>query len=511
MKTTFPEWHRECKRRIEDRLDKSNPCGDGGPQPLFRPGNIRYDVSRRIRGITWGGIGAMQMLVQRLGLAEAIDQRLHLLKIHLPYHESDHVLNIAYNALFEGTCLDDIELRRNDPNVLDALGAHRIPDPTTAGDFCRRFQAEHIHILIDIINTVRIRAWREQPRSFFERAIIDMDGSIVGTNGECKEGMDLAYNGVWGYHPLALTLANTNETLSIVNRPGNRPSHEGAAAEVDRALVTCFQGGFRKVLLRGDTDFSQTAYLDRWQRDPRIRFIFGYDARPNLTKIADELPASAWSRLQRPLRHKVKTQPRPKPRRVKEAVVVERAFTNQKLRSEEVAEFDYRPTACRTTYRMVVVRKNLSVEKGERLLFDDERYFFYITNERDLPADEIVFLANDRCNQENVLSQLKNGCRALHAPVNTLESNWAYMVMAALAWNLKAWWALSLPEEPGPERKQQREDKRRVLKWEFKRFVNAFMRLPCQIVCTGRRLVFRLLGWNPHLPIFFRLLNVLRR
>jgi hypothetical protein len=191
-------------------------------------------------------------------------------------------------------------------------------------------------------------------------------------------------------------------------------------------------------------------------------------------------------------------------------LTLRRQFENQRLRSEEVAEFNYRPTACRKTHRMVVVKKNISVEKGETLLFDRVVYFFYITNDWVSEAAEIVFSANDRCDQENVLAQLSGGVRALRAPVDNLESNWAYMVMTALAWNLKAWWALTLPERPGRYQEKHRAEKRWVLRLEFKTFVNAFVRLPCQIVRGGRKLIYRLLGWNPHQPIFFRLVDVLR-
>jgi hypothetical protein len=275
---------------------------------------------------------------------------------------------------------------------------------------------------------------------------------------------------------------------------------------VDRALAVCFRGGFHQVLLRGDTDFSQTEHLDRWNADPRVRFIFGYDAAPKLVALAEQIPAPYWKPLQRPPRADVPTRPRQRPDNVKEALVVQREFDNVKLVSEQVAEFNYRPTACRTTYRLVVVRKNLSVEKGERVLFDDVRYFFYLTNEWVPEADEIVFGANDRCHQENLLAQLHSGVRALRAPVDNLTSNWAYMVMTALAWDLKAWWALLLPEQPGRWQEQHRAQKRWVLGLEFKTFVNAFVRLPCQLVRTGRRLVYRLLSWNPQLPIFFRLM-----
>ena len=501
------QWHRR-QRRIERRLDKTKL--GGCHQPMFTARNIHYEFSDRIQGIAHGGIGAMHTLARQIGLIDAIDERLHVLKIHLPYHESDHVLNFAYNALCDGTCLQDIELRRHDEVFLNALGAQRIPDPTTAGDFCRRFSSADVVTLLDIVDETRVQVWAEQPDAFFYQATIDMDGSLVKTTGECKHGMDIAYDGTWGYHPLVLTLANTGEVLSLVNRSGNRPSHEGAAAQVDRALAVCFRGGFRRVLLRGDTDFSQTEHLDRWNADERVRFIFGYDNMPNVRALAESLPERAWRKLERPPRYTVETEPRQRPDHVKEQIVVAREFENRRLQSEEVAEFNYRPTACKESYRMVVVRKNISLEKGEKLLFDRIEYFFYITNDWLAEPNEIVLAANGRCHQENLLAQLHGGVRALQAPVDNLVSNWAYMVMAALAWNLKAWWALSLPEHPGRWQEKHRAEKQWVLKIEFKTFVNAFMRLPCQIVRTGRKLVYRLLAWNPYQPIFFRLVSALR-
>jgi hypothetical protein len=360
VKFILRRWFDKFKRRITKRLDKSKDTMTFRPE--FSARNIHYEVSERTGGISHGGIGAIHLLARRIGLIEAIDQRLHLLKYHLPYHESDHVLNIAYNALCNGTCLQDIELRRNNEGHLDALGARRIPDPTTAGDFCRRFTLEDIDNFINIINDVRLTVWTKQPDEFFDCAKIDMDGIIVETTGERKEGIDISYKGVWGYHPLALTLANTAEVLSIVNRSGNRPSHEGAAPEADRAVQLCIKAGFRKIVLRGDTDFSQTRHLDGWDSDPRIRFYFGYDKKENLEKIADNLPKSAWQPLQRPARYSVKTQPRWRRDNVKEKVVKEREFKTLRLVSEDVAEFDYQPTACSKAYRIGVVRKNISVE-----------------------------------------------------------------------------------------------------------------------------------------------------
>ncbi len=506
MKDTINQKLARRKRRVERRIDKKDLRGC--EQPMMTARNIHYEIADRTRGISHGGIGAMHALANQVGLIEAIDRRLHFLKIHLPYHESDHVLNIAYNALCGGTCLEDLELRRQDEVFLDVLGARRIPDPTTAGDFCRRFTQAHIDILQNIFNQSRQRIWQQQPDGFFDLATIDMDGMLVETTGQCKQGMDIAYNGTWGYHPLILSLANTGEVLWLTNRSGNRPSHEGAAAAVDRVIAVCREGGFRKVLLRGDTDFSQSEHLERWNA-AGIYFLFGFDATPNLKASADDLPAAAWQPLTRLPAYIPQTPTRPRPENVKEAIVREREFENRQLCSEEVAEFSYRPSACRQAFRMVVVRKNISVAKGEKLLFDEVRYFFYITNIVLLSSEQIVWVANNRCNQENLLAQLHGGVNALKAPVDNLLSNWAYMVMTALAWNLKAWWALIVPVAPGRWRERHQEEKEWLLRLEFKTFVQAFVRLPCQIVRTGRKLVYRLLSWNPQQRIFWRLVTAL--
>jgi hypothetical protein len=332
------------------------------------PRDFLLDLERD-RGIAHGGVGVMHALVRRLGLLEAIDRRLVLFKFHLPYHESDHVLNLADNALGAGTCLEDIEWRRNDEAFLDALGARRIPDPTTAGDFCRRFDVAAIRSLQNAFHDTRLKVWAEQ---------------------------------------------------------------------------------------------------------------------------------------------QVATQRRQRPDNVKDAVVKRRPFETRRLQSEEVAAFNDPPTACHQEYRRVVIRKNISKEKGELRLYDAVRYCFYITNDWGSEAEELVFSANDRCDPENLLAQLLSGCRALPAPVDNLESNWAYLVMTAWAWDLKAWWALLLPEGQGGHRESYQADKLWVFGLEFKTFVQTLIRQPCQIVRTGRRRLYRFMSWNPYQPIFFRLVDVLR-
>ena len=422
-------------------------------KPVIAGGRAQYEVAERVRGTAHGGIGAMHALVERLGLAAAIDSRLNLLQVHRPYFESDHVLNLAYNALCHGQRLDDIELRRSDEVFLDAIGAASLPDPTTAGDFCRRFSESDIRLLMEAFDEARQRVWQQQSEDFFARADLHVDGSLVETTGECKQGMSLSYKGLWGYHPLIVSLANTQEVLRVRNRPGNRPSHEAAWQDLDESIALCRRAGFRNIRMTGDTDFTQTAHLDRWNEAGDVTFVFGMDCSPTLHVLADEIPADAFRELQRRPKYQVQTTPRTKPERVKEQVVIEKGYRNIRLQSEHVAEIEYSPTKCKQTYRLIVLRKDLSIEERQQKLFDDYRYFFYLTNDRDSTAEEIVFTANARCDQENLIAQLKDQ-RALHAPVNTLNANWAWMAMVSLAWNLTRWWAWLLP--PGKGRWKER-------------------------------------------------------
>jgi len=495
------------KRSILDRI--ANRPGPERDQPMMTASNIHYELADRMQGLSAGGIGAMLLLARKTGLVGAINSLVHVLKRHRPYHESDHVLNIAFNILAGGKRIEHIELRRNDEVYLDALGAQRIPDPTTAGDFCRRFREPDIQDLMNAFNQTRTRVWAQQPPEFFELATIDADGALVATDAECKGGVDIGYDGTWGYHALLVSLANTAEPLFLVNRSGNRPSQEQADVYLNKAVWLCRQAGFRRMLLRGDTKFAQTRHLDRWDDTGYVRFIFGYEAHPSLKDLADDLPAEAYSFLERRPRYEIQTAPRQQPERVKAEIVKQRGFDTIHVLEEMIAEFDYRPVACRRDYRVIVLRKRLGIDRGQMRLFEEYRYFFYITNDREMTAEEVVFSANDRCDQENLIAQLKNGVHALKTPVDDLISNWAYMVMATLAWSLKAWSALLMPVEPRHADKH-RAEKRSLLRMEFPTFCAAMIQMPCQILKSGRRLIYRLLSWNPWQGAFLRLVERLQ-
>ena len=461
---------------------------------MFTSGKVHYEIGANPDVMSYGGIASMHRLVTKLGLPEQIDARLHLLKVHLPYHESDHVLNLAYNVMCGGTRLEDIERRRHDTAYMNALGTQLIPDPTTAGDFCRRFSEEDVITLMECVNAVRPQLWQGRGRDLLGPvAYLDVDGTMAPTTGEKKAGMDISHKGIWGYAPLIVSLANTGEVLYLVNRSGNTPSHTDAAEWIDKAIAHV-QPHAPRVCVRGDTDFSLTAHFDRWAQ--KVDFLFGMDANRALRTRAEALEEGDWQRLRRKPAYRTLTgQTR---RRFqdneKQRIVKERGYLNLELNYEDVAEFDYQPGKCKRSYRVVALRKNISKMKGEQVLFDEIRYFFYITTRTDLSTAEVVACANERCDQENVIAQLKNGVNALRVPLYDLVSNWAYMVMATLAWNMKSWYAMMM---------HRQSDRLESVRMEFRRFLHSFILIPCRVVRRARSITLRLLGYQPTLDRLF--------
>ena len=471
-------------------------------RPMFSPGKVHYEVGAYTDAMSYGGIGAVHRLVTKLGLPKRIDASLSLLKVHLPYIESDHVLNITYNVLCGGTRLEDIERLRSDGAYMNALGAKLIPDPTTAGDFCRRFSERDIVELMACINAVRSSLWASRGRKLLgDITYIDVDGTNVPTYGKRKRGMDISYQGIWGYHPLVISLSNTKEVLFLVNRPGNVPSHTGAAQWID-AAIDLVQPHAKRICVRGDTDFFLTRHLDRWAKS--VDFIFGMDANAAMRSRAEALDEAQWQPLQRkPRYHTVTDQKRKRNQpHEKQRIVHKRAYANLVLNHEHVAEFNYQPTRCKRGYRVVVLRKNISKMKGDLVLFDECRYFFYITTRTDVTPQEIVACANQRCDQENVIEQLKNGVNALRVPLYDLVSNWAYMVIAALAWNLKSWFAMMM---------HRHRDRQQYVCMEFRRFIHSIILIPCHVIQRARTTTLRLIGYQPTLDRLFSTWRIIER
>lgn len=501
MNTKLRRQLQKRNRRLRRRIS----VGHGKWQsPMIRPTTTKLELSDKLQAVSCGGLAPIMELIKTVGLRKELQESANVFKLHLPYDEADHIFNIAFNLLAGGTCLDHIEHRRNDEAYLDALGAERIPDPTTAGDFCRRFSQVKLMLVMQAINRVRQSVWKQQEDSFFDCATIEADGTMVETSGEKKAGIGINHKGQWGYHPLVVTLAESQEVLYLHNRSGNRPSHEHSSLFFDLAINQCKKAGFRKIVLRGDTDFSSTEHLDRWD-EQGVKFVLGYDACKNLCRIADNLPKTAWKRLDRTKQTRSAKKERAKRPNAKEPIIVANGYENQKLTAESHAEFDYRPGACGKTYRMVVVRKEIDVASGQMFLFDKDKYFFYITNEDQgkVPGREVIRGANRRCNQENTISQLK-ACGALSAPLDDLDSNGAYMLFASLAWTLKLWSGMMIRVTGNADQKRVRRDARnRIIRMEYSTFLSSLILLPAQIVRSARTRIFRLLTYRPSVDLLF--------
>jgi len=481
------------QREVDVRLDRR--WQPESKRPILGSGNLVYEISSRVKAMSAGGIGLIEQLVESVGLRRSLDERVHVFKRHLPYHESDHVLTMVYNLLAGGQSIEDIGQLRRNVSFLDAVGAHRLPGPSTSGDFLRRLKLSDIEDLMEAQNDARLRVWRAQNSSFRERALIDVDGTIVETTGEKKEGADFSYNGKYGYGPLLVTMANTGEVLYVANRPANRPSHEGSVKWLDRAVDLALAGRFKKVRLRGDTDFALTRNFDRWTAND-VEFVFGMDANPSFVSRADALSESEWTVLERPTKKQPKTASRSKRPAAKDVVVKARGMKNFRLAAESWAEMEYQPSKADGTYRLIALRKNITVDDGNTM-FDQIRYFFLVTNlpASMLSATEVIFQSNARCNQENIIGQLKHGVPAMRMPAGDLVANWAYMVIAIMAWNIKQWLALMLPRRAGAAK---------LAKMEFRTFLNNVMLVPAQIKKGARKLTIRLLAYNSWIPLILR-------
>ena len=481
MKNNFARIAENYKKNLEIRLENDN---EEKIKPAFSATNTDYEISDKIKAISCGGIGLVDKLIKKTGLPEMINKNFDLLKRHKPYFESDHILNIAYNIICGGICLEDLELLRNNVSYMDALGAKRIPDPTTAGDFLRRFKEDDIRKLMDVFNEANTIVWENTLDEQSRRAcILDVDGKIQSTYGECKEGMDMSYTGEWGFSTLAITEATTGAHLHVVNRSGNALSQEGADEWIDKSIETV-KKTFDSVYLRGDSAFSLTWKLDEWN-DQKVKFIFGYDAFSNLVKKADLLGKSEWKPFSKPKKKREKK--RKKKPRVKEAAVIRREYKNIIQKKLYVSEFKYRPGKCKKDYRVIVLKKIMDVKKGQQLLFEDVRYFFYITNIYDMSPTDLVKFIHGRCNHENKIEQLDNGIHALKMPAAEFMANWAYMVICSLAWNIKSWLGLLMVDNVKGEE---------LIRAEFKSFQNKIIQIPCQVLTTGRKIIFRYLNYN---------------
>lgn len=450
------------------------------PGPVFRHRSVRAEVIEREPVTADGGLALAHQLAMRLGLDRSINRHLHLLKLHLPYHESDHVLTHAYNLFAGGRDLEDIQNLQHSPAMKNLLGACRLPDPTTAGDFLRRFGDRDLGALQEAIDEARVKVWRKLPKRDRQSITLDMDSTLKEVYGACKQGADFSYKGKWSYHPLLFTLAETGEPLRLVNRPGNRPSAEGAA-ELLGPCLEMLTANFGEVFLRGDSKFSRKEILRQAVAHGAL-FALVQEVTAPVWSAAYHLPEAQW----KPLRakpgsrfHPASGRTRRKRRKWRREVVRRRGYRTLSTTEEWVAEINYTPEGFDRPFRLVFKRQKIREDWQLEWLTHYE-YRAVITNipRARMSTSAIVHFAYGRCDQENAIEQSKNGLGAMRMPTGELRANGAFLLAAEIAWCLRAWLSLlALPRD--------------TRRWEWGWFRRAFVQAPAVIIRQARSAVVR--------------------
>jgi len=464
------------------------------PGRVMRHPKLHLEADPRGEMTCYGGLVLAQQCVRRFGIAPRLDAALHFFKRHAPYHEADHVLALSYTLYTDGTCLEDQAALQGSEAVRRLVGACRIPDPTTAGDFLRRFGAADVAALGGVIDAVQEEVWQRLPRRERRRrrkdgmALVDLDGHIKPLYGEQKEGADFSHDGRWSYQPLVISLGGTGECLRVVNRPGNVRSSEGAAGALGEVLPGV-RRHFRHALVRGDTDFDRADVLQA-AVDAGAYFAIGGRVYANRAALVERIPEAAWHPYTPPQQRGAPRGPRRQGRtpNVRAARVAARGYRTLRSVAQWVTELAFQPPGLTVPCRLIVRRIRVEERAGQAVLFEHYRYRLMLTNlPTTYPPRAVLDLGYQRCDQENVIEQLGSGIAGWRMPVAEFQGNAAWLQIARLAWNLGKWIAqLALPAE--------------VVRWEWKRFRRHFVYVAAKVLRLGRRIVVRLDGAHRLLP-----------
>lgn len=427
-----------------------------------------------------GGLALAVRFVAKLRVAQRIDKALPLLRVHRGYFESDHVLTHVYNLFSGGTCIEDIGHLQHSEPIRRLLGTEHIPDPTTAGDFLRRFDASDIDRLDRVGDEIQQDVWKHSyGRKRQAEVLVDVDSHVHHVYGNQMEGCDYTYKGGFGYHPLVLSIAGTQECLRIINRSGNVESSDGTVDALED-VFPLLKSRFKRVVVRGDSAFAKGRIFDKCEEHGAF-FAVVSPEQQNFHSLAENIDEEDWEEF-RPRKHRIPIEDRPATRKRGPDVRRERTEARNKrdlrLQEQWIAEIPYQPARSKSTYRLIIRRQRIDEHKQGQL-FEKWRYRYVLTNlPRSVSTREAVDMTYHRCDQEKVIEQLKNGVSAMSMPTGGFLANYAYLVCARLAHNLKAWLAqVVLPRE--------------TMRWEWKRFRRSFVQIAARVIQSGRRTIVR--------------------
>jgi len=461
----------------------------------------------------YGGLTLFIAFASTFKLKEHINDNLKLFKQWHPYSEADHVLALSANLFIGGAHLEDLAVLQGSEAVCRMFGACRIPDPTTAGDFLRRFDTageKSVESLATTIDSIEGEVWEKLRKRVAKKgkklplATVDLDGHIEKELGVQKEKADFSHDGRFGFQPLAITLAQTGEVLALPNRPANGRSSDGVAEELERVLPR-LKPFFERILVRGDSDFDR-ADIRAVCNQHGAHFAFvGRDNRASRTRQAMMIEEGRWqpfrSRVERrkeERRHQSGYRERKKKPNLRRRKARERGYKELYQVRQWVSEVLFEPAGEEATYRMVIRRQLVEHREGQVHMFDEYRYHFIVTDlPRTMGATAVVDETYKRCDQENIIEQLQSGVAAWKMPVAEYLGNCAWLQMARLAWNIGKWIAvLSLPPA--------------VSRWEWKRFRRAFVLVAAQVVKGGRQITTRISRSHRFWPQMFEALSKLQ-
>lgn len=466
---------------------------------VLRMPKLHPEIDERAVVTPYGGLALVEQFCRRFKVAQTIDERVHVLKQHQPFHESDHILAQALNLYVGGRTLEDLSSLQHDEAVRRMFGACRLPDPTTAGDFLRRFTPVSLAKLRGAIDAIQEDVWcalaRRQGRRRGKQpvAVVYLDGHIKELFGVSIEGADFGYTGKWSYNALTVSLAGTGDCVATRLRSGNMRSSEGAADVLDEALPR-LKKHFEQVLVVADSDFDRSDVRQACQRAGAFFAFVGRESR-NRPKQADSIrqwrhfrPRAERDAEQRQQRKGYRTRKR-KPNRKRQRAR-DRKFMELRLVRQFVGETSWTPTGTDKPLRLIVRRQIIDRHEAKQgKLFEQFRDRYIVTNmPASWSAEEVIDATYERCDQENVIEQLGSGLAMWRMPVKQFTGNEVWMEIARLAWNVRTWIAqLALPEE--------------TVRWEWKRFRLAFVYLAAQVVHHAQQVWVRFASSHRFAPM----------
>jgi len=453
-----------------------------------------------------GGISLLLSLWRKLDVSTAIDQNMHVLRRRKVYYESDHVLAHVLNLFSGGNCIEDQAALQQDCAVLRMLGTDRFPDPTTSGDFLRRFDESvnpgSLDALRSAVDAVQDLVWETLRTKRRRRAklghwgLVDLDSHIVPLTGDQKEGADFSYTGKWSYHPVLVTLANTSDVLAVRNRPGNAASADGVEELLEEHLPRV-NGWFKEVVVRGDSAFDRAELRATCGRHG-AHFAHVAKRRKDRTVRTQDISDDGWTPWQPQSRRRAEARraaqefrPRRKGKNRRRPRALSRFYLTKRKAAQWIAETTCKPTKDEPPCRLIIIRELVeeTCTPSQRILFESYTYRFFLS---DLPeefsASDIVDQVYDRCDQEKTIEQLKNELVMWRMPVREAAGNAAWLEISRLAWSLgKALSMLVLPLE--------------TLRWEWKRFRRAFVFAAAEVLLRSRQTWVRFNPSHRYVPV----------